>query len=713
MVLPPAAPTPPYYNVNTLLGLTLDQLVELYALLYGPTAFSTQSIDLDWSSTPVEYIFSSTQIVPPFTIGTLIPLNQIVFTSPGANGTYGYVTSCSKTSVYVRTSTPYTVTFTNPFAVPIYTRGQVVRFNESGEDKTNSFTAVVIDCTTADVTIMNLINTTVSVTPIANWIIGSEVTTTPDSISLTVNQISTVNFQITHPTTPYAIGDLIKFVSGPGPDYSFTANVIQCSTTSVQVNILTISGTGLGIHPWTIYALHPKTKYKDRCKTWFYAKLSGQSLTATQIESEFAFPGLFQMFTDYYGLTAQLSQLNENLKPPEVNPRPEIRMSDFYGVTNDYFPYEVDPVANSTSTKQTPSQFISGPSSSFTLLQSGWIYGNNVPTIQQSAYVNAVAAALIDSVELKIGGQLIETLTGEYIQNTMDMQTPLENKPALTILYGKDDTSAIYSPRTYLLNLPFYFYRETGLAIPLVALSRQDVEILFKFNYIGAGLDIGRAINIQPFVYVPPQNIKVTLIAEYAYLTGPELDYFKNKKLEYLVSQVQLSRQILPVNSVGGFFQLNFVNPVVELQFFIRNNRNINIDPSNIYTQNLVTDYFDYNNNGVKNMALFFNGQEAFTSTTADAIYLGALEILDKHTAPAFSKGTPTSNVFMYAFSMKPEHVSNPSGHVNMSRIRQQVLEINMRPDPVYEKQLSIYAVNYNILRVQYGLGGLLFNSSQ
>ena len=90
-----------------------------------------------------------------------------------------------------------------------------------------------------------------------------------------------------------------------------------------------------------------------------------------------------------------------------------------------------------------------------------------------------------------------------------------------------------------------------------------------------------------------------------------------------------------------------------------------------------------------------------------------ALEILDKHTAPAFSKGTPTSNVFMYAFSMKPEHVSNPSGHVNMSRIRQQVLEINMRPDPVYEKQLSIYAVNYNILRVQYGLGGLLFNSSQ
>lgn len=713
MVLPSEAPTPPYYDVNTLLGLTLTQLVQLYALLYGPTAFSTQSIDLNWSSTPVQYTFSSTQFLAPFTVGTLIPLNQTVFTSPGGSGTYGYVTSCSTTDVYVRTSTPYTVTFSAVFAVPIYVRGQVIRFNESGEDKTNSFTAVVIDCTTTNVTIMNLINTTVSVTPIADWIIGSEVTTTLDLISLTIGQKPTVSFEIIQPAVPYAIGDLIKFVSGPGPDYSFTANVIQCSTTILQVNILTTSGSGIGISPWTIYPLHAKTKFKERCKTWFYAKLSGQSLTATEIESEFAFPGLFQMFTDYYGLTAQLSQLNENLKPPEVNPRPEIRISDFYGVTNDYFPYEVDPVANSTSTKQTPSQFISGPSSSFTLLQSGWIYGNNVPTAQQSAYVNAVAAALIDSVELKIGGQLIETLTGEYIQNTMDMQTTLENKPALTILYGKDDTSAVYSPRTYLLNLPFYFYRETGLAIPLVALSRQDVEISFRFNYIGAGLDIGRAINIQPFVYVPLQNIQVTLIAEYAYLTGPELNYFKDKKLEYLVSQVQLSRQILPVNSVGGFFQLNFVNPVVELQVFIRNNRNIYIDPSNIYTQNQVTDYFDYSNNGLKNMSLFFNAQPAFTSTTADAIYLGALEILDKHTSPAFSKGSPTSNIFMYAFSMKPEHVSNPSGHVNMSRIRQQILEINMTSDPVYEKQLSIYAINYNILRVQYGLGGLLFNSSQ
>jgi hypothetical protein len=48
-----------------------------------------------------------------------------------------------------------------------------------------------------------------------------------------------------------------------------------------------------------------------------------------------------------------------------------------------------------------------------------------------------------------------------------------------------------------------------------------------------------------------------------------------------------------------------------------------------------------------------------------------------------------------------------------MSRIKQQVLEINVTPDNFYNKQLHIYALNYNILRVENGLAGLLFNSSQ
>jgi hypothetical protein len=417
----------------------------------------------------------------------------------------------------------------------------------------------------------------------------------------------------------------------------------------------------------------------------------------------------------------------------------------------------------------------------------------------------------------------------------MDMTTELQNKPALTILYGKDDYSALYNSRTYIINLPFYFYRETGLAIPLVALYRQDVELLIRFNNFGrnytvgadfsqflmtpnpgysikigsivkqynyttltlasgtytgvikdgmellvdlsefgvdanatAVIDVTHPITINsleynnPDQYIPllatansislwvrfspvidayqggsydkpllfvfpliqPTNIQtyvprldsqispfmdVTVIGEFAFLTGPELNFFRERKLTYLISQLQISKNRLPKGSVGGYFQLNFINPVTQLQIFIRNDRNI--DANRVYLNKNV-DLFDFSQNGLINMGLTFNGQEAFSTTAIDATYLGALEVLDKRTAPAYKDGIVTSNVFIYSFSMKPEAISNPSGHVNFSRIRQQILEVNMTPDLFFEKQVNIYATNYNILRVQHGLAGLLFNSS-
>ena len=553
---------------------------------------------------------------------------------------------------------------------------------------------------------------------------------------------------------------------------------------------------------------------------WLLTQLTGQSLSAGQIESEFSFPGLFRL-SDYIGLAVQISQ-----KP--------IAWSQFYGITNDYYPYEVDPYNNPISTSQTLPQFIGGPASSLTLTQTGWIKGNTIPNAHQSSYTNCVGTAMIDTVELHIGGQLIETITGEYIQNYMDMTTELQNKPALTILYGKDDYSAIYSPRTYIINLPFYFYRETGLAIPLVALYRQDVELLFRFNNFGSDYTVdsdysqftmtpqsGNAISVSsitkgseyaslnlsngiytgvvkdgmellvnlsafgidsnatvvidsahpitidsinytnPSDYIPliatavsldlwirftpvsiayqggsydkqlifvfpliqPNNIQTyvprgnqissfidaTVIGEFGFLTGPELNFFRERKLTYLVSQLQISKNRLPKGSVGGYFQLNFINPVTQLQVFIRNDRTI--DANRVYLNKNV-DLFDYSQNGLINMGLTFNGQDAFSTSAIDSTYLGALEILDKRTSPAYKDGIVSSNVFIYSFCMKPEAISNPTGHVNFSRIRQQILQVNMKPDLFYAKQVNIYATNYNILRVQHGLAGLLFNSS-
>jgi len=58
---------------------------------------------------------------------------------------------------------------------------------------------------------------------------------------------------------------------------------------------------------------------------------------------------------------------------------------------------------------------------------------------------------------------------------------------------------------------------------------------------------------------------------------------------------------------------------------------------------------------------------------------------------------------------MKPE-TYYPTGQVNMSRIAHNLIEIELEsPNTNYAHSVYTYAVNYNVLRVSSGLGGLKF----
>jgi hypothetical protein len=291
--------------------------------------------------------------------------------------------------------------------------------------------------------------------------------------------------------------------------------------------------------------------------------------------------------------------------------------------------------------------------------------------------------------------------------------------------FGVDANAVAVIDSTHPITIDSVEFANQGDYIPLLA-TATSITLWVRLTPVTVSYQGGSYDKPLLFVFplIQPNNIQtyvprldsqispfmdVTVIGEFAFLTGPELNFFRERKLTYLINQLQISKNRLPKGSVGGYFQLNFINPVTQLQLFIRNDRNI--DANRVYLNKNV-DLFDYSQNGLINMGLTFNGQEAFSTTAIDATYLGALEVLDKRTAPAYKDGIVTSNVFIYAFCMKPEAVSNPTGHVNFSRIRQQILEVNMTPDLFYEKQVNIYATNYNILRVHHGLAGLLFNSS-
>lgn len=305
------------------------------------------------------------------------------------------------------------------------------------------------------------------------------------------------------------------------------------------------------------------------------------------------------------------------------------------------------------------------------------ITSNALQTINYN-YNDSVGTLAIKSAELKIGGQTIQTLTGEYIELWNDLHVPYENQSGLTLLTGKYDTTNVYATRTYYTNMPFYFYGNPELSIPIVALDRQDVEVWVTFRNFSELQKIGTA----------SASLDATILVEYVYLSEPEINWFKSHRLEYLMTQCQYQNFDLLPNFQSSIFQLKLLNPVRELFFVIQPVGNPN---------------YDYTNNGLQSLALSLNGAEAFTADVTDALFLGSLQPFVHY------QNYPTRRFFMYPFTTEPNS-PKPYGHINMSRIRQILLEL--KTDPYYQaKQFRITAVSYNVLRVENGMAGLMFNS--
>ena len=303
---------------------------------------------------------------------------------------------------------------------------------------------------------------------------------------------------------------------------------------------------------------------------------------------------------------------------------------------------------------------------------------SNATSLEQFVYYDSVATLAIRSAELKIGGQSIETLTGEYIELWNDLNVAYENQPALKLLVGKDDATRALSARTYYVNLPFYFFNRPELTIPLVSLDRQDVEVHVNFNTF---------TNLTAITGIVNPTFDATIITEYVYLSEPEINWFRTSRIEQVITQCQYATFRLQPNFTSGVFVLDFKNPVREMFFVIQ------VDGTAPY---------DYTGNGLESIGMSFNGYEAITPTTNDAVSLGSLEPFNHY--PNF----PSRQFYMHSFCMAPGSTA-PSGYVNFSRINQVLLTLNTSTNAL-GRNLRLAFVNHNVLRFENGLAGLMFN---
>ena len=301
------------------------------------------------------------------------------------------------------------------------------------------------------------------------------------------------------------------------------------------------------------------------------------------------------------------------------------------------------------------------------------------------SYVDSIGTYVLDTVDLRIGGQVVQSLTGEEIEIYNDLYVPYENQPGLKVLTGKLDTSNVFDPgRSYYTNLPFYFYGNNELSIPICALDRSDLELAVTLRPFS---NLSFVSNLSSVV----QSMSMTVIVEYGFLSETEVKWMRNSTLNYLIVQEQATSYPLDAGFSTGIFKLPFLNPVRELFFVI---------------QNTGTAPYDFSNNGLLNLGLQFNGQEYLSRQIVDSQYLQYVQTFQKY------KITPSRQFYVYSFANDPMD-PRPTGQVNFSRIRDVSLEVTVTPLVGTSRSLRVYATNYNILRIENGLAGLLFNFSQ
>jgi hypothetical protein len=424
-------------------------------------------------------------------------------------------------------------------------------------------------------------------------------------------------------------------------------------------------------------------------------------------------------------------------------------------------------------------------------------------------WLNYIGHRLIKQVEVEIGGQRIDRQYGDWMQIWTQLSTDAGTVKALDAIIGNThdlvltkrgtgqtldsvcgatETTISCIPRagtpakTLYIPLQFWFCRNPGVAIPLIALQYHEVRINVDFetwqNCHYAETSVG-----VPTAALTQSLAAASLFVDYVYLDTEERRRFAQQSHEYLIEQVQYTGAE-SITSSSNKIQLNFNHPVKELFWVVQRDSFVDCSTSTWLASVGGAQPFNYSDDfstdGIISALLSQPNAAAATTastTTGATVGLGAnfsqsvtlqgADSVDVAGAAEFESGvnyllskvildsgircegknpievaklqlngqdrfteregayfdrvqpyqhhsrTPSTGINCYSFALRPEE-HQPSGTCNFSRIDKATLQLTVSLNTVQNSrtaQVRVYALNYNVLRVMSGMGGLAYSN--
>ena len=416
-------------------------------------------------------------------------------------------------------------------------------------------------------------------------------------------------------------------------------------------------------------------------------------------------------------------------------------------------------------------------------------------------WVNWVGHALVKNVEVEIGGQRIDKHYGDWLHIWNELTQTASKQDGYANMVGNVDrlyrpvsavaldggpgsgtasirdgfTAVGTMPKvTLYIPLQFWFCRNPGLALPLIALQYHEVKINLEFR--------SRAECCGVKTSIPAVSLdSASLYVDYIYLDTDERRRFAQVSHEYLIEQLQFTGEE-SVTSANQKIKLNFNHPCKELVWVTQLDKAV-VTGLNAMGTGIINgaQWFNYTDKVdstpyAQNNALVINDiLDGVISTSPDADTTGAAgdltfgsqldsdnrtnvgsagdtgntssgflsrdnKLYDQGLNPTVTaklqlnghdrfsqregryfnlvqpyqhhERVPAPGVNVYSFGLKPEE-HQPSGTCNMSRIDNATLHLTLS-DLITSSnaaKVRVYATNYNVLRIMSGMGGLAYSN--
>ena len=345
---------------------------------------------------------------------------------------------------------------------------------------------------------------------------------------------------------------------------------------------------------------------------------------------------------------------------------------------------------------------------------------------------NPSISDLIVDAEVEIGGQSVDKQSGAFMQawNELTHTCGLDEAGnAAGTLFQKMSGTVDVGTNSRFVPLNFWFCKNAGLALPLIALQYHEVKVSLNHTVTTA---LGAAVTSN------------NLWVDYIYLDTDERRRFAQVSHEYLIEQVQ--EQTLQSGATDH--DLRFNHPVKELIWFATPTAN------DAGLPRVTLPVVQHSDLAAATYTLKLNGHDRFSARPHT--YFSRVQVYQHHSGdggdnnyykiaenvveqglPGFNPGVPpgdvqnklgyiSDSICVYSFALNPEE-HQPSGTCNFSRIDTAVLNtsaavvdnaqnglINHENDNFDDDAPQvprIVAINYNVLRIMSGMGGLAYSN--